>query len=88
MPADLASVATNASNNSEAAFVENDGVVMLEADVDRLVETTTSVASAHHAGAAAKRLRMRPRHHPTTERRALLGTNKEGISCSFEVGYG
>jgi hypothetical protein len=35
MPGDFASVATNASNNSPADAVENDGDVIFEAEVDR-----------------------------------------------------
>jgi hypothetical protein len=82
MPEDLASVATNASSSSLADAVENDGDVMFEAELDRLVETVTSVAMAHHAGAVAKRRRKMPRIHPIATRRKLRPMST-GVNMGF-----
>jgi hypothetical protein len=75
MPEDLPSVATNASNNSLTDAVENDGDVMFDAEPDRLVETVTSVAMAHHAGAMTERRSMMPTNHPTAKRRKCRSMN-------------
>jgi hypothetical protein len=53
--ADLASVAMNASSNSFAEVVENDGDVMLVLELDESVDTLISVAIEPHAGMAARR---------------------------------
>jgi hypothetical protein len=61
MPEEFESVATNASNSSLANLVENDGDVMFELELDRLVETLTSVVMAHQADEVATRERKMPR---------------------------
>jgi hypothetical protein len=55
MPAVFESVATNANNSSLADVVENDGDVMFELELDRLVETLTSVAMAPQLDVVTKK---------------------------------
>ena len=55
IPADLASVATNARSSSFPEEVLNAGVVMLFAELDRSVDLTTSMAKPPHAGVVATR---------------------------------
>jgi hypothetical protein len=61
MPADFASVEMNASRSSLGAVVENDGDVMLEAELDLSVDLTWSMSMAAHAGAMAATVRNKPR---------------------------
>jgi len=70
IPGDVASEATNASNSSASDAVEKDGDVMFATAFERFVETVTSMARAHHAGAAAPRRTDMPSIEPITGRRA------------------
>jgi hypothetical protein len=79
IPEDFASVATNASNSSLTETVENEGDVRLEPELDRLVETITSVAIAHHAGIVETRRRKMPRNPAIAHRRALRPEHGESI---------
>src|SRR5947209_4454543 len=74
MPADFASVATNASNNSFDAAVENDGEVMLVLELDRSVDFTTSVAIAPDAGIAARQIRRTGRLSRSKKKARLVPT--------------
>jgi hypothetical protein len=60
-PGDGPSAEMNASNNSFAAVVENDGDVMLGFEAERSVETMTSVAMAAWADVVARRTNRRGR---------------------------
>jgi hypothetical protein len=82
MPEEFASVAMNASSSSLADAVENDGDMMFEPELDRLVETITSVAMAHHAGAAARRRKRIPRIHLIATRRKLRSMSA-GVNMGF-----